>query len=1029
MRHFVRIISIVLLTLFMGCGSGMSPAPAPPTPPPTPPQSQLEVVTPADGATVSGGSVAISVSATNIQDASLVTVLLDGVDVTARLSAPNANGARSIKVQPPDINYGKNQIQIRYEDQRVESSFIFDSSTSEGSGLPGVAPANSTNLLIPIKTRALQNKDPTVATNWGVQVGSNVYYSGLCGTSPCKQGLQILLLSRQNLSVVSNTSYEVDSISDYAQGSPLASALKAATGSVPGCVPGGCIMVMQSLQQIGFAPCYGTDLNICPNTSDDIKYFAATLMKLGASGSVLWANASSPAVAYSFIGNVGSGNVQNSVGGTQYERLGCSATRYQNPTNICDSLGDFNSSLNSPDDPAQTGALSGVLIRDNYNSFTYAPSAPQMTYTFGKTVVNKVDTNVVSINGSTTEGDGQYTMTLPSNSRGGFRLLILNRNDPTGNGCLSCTTGGVRYDEFFDIDTGLPDLINVISNGGAGTDANSLVFFAGFGDLSHSDEDTNTSATWDAMVNAVASFGADTMTLKILGDIHTPFNPPPNGGNSTNPPAPDDYLLVGRPIAFTEQFIAMPEFQGQESGYVILRHTLANATTPTTLEGVLVQDHEGYYTPHLQGLQRGLILPQTAVIAGASLLTSIGWPYTSTTGEQNAYSYLSNQLCCADIRATYVNQNASPENWLTQVYQLTYPSSQVGFTQADFNDVQTQLEIEFNYVSLVRNLQNNILNLYQSQQSNVALILQQAEDEVQSDIFKDTPPPVTPAAWSTFTTDVFPTLTNLAGFIPEGGTAIQTALGIGTLVVDSSVERSNDPNGNSQLMQALSAQDIAASQVAQYAVDQYTDSLITMGNDFNRILCDWGRLKTVGGPIASGQLQWDNAAQGYFLRAFNLTARRQYYPALIKVNSSFFVNHISYGDYQYFGSDNRNIYNGDEGCTQSDFHQGQDNGGFYEGGDFRGTAWYPGVIQSRSGDGANPGAYWWDIWALGLSPETNDHCPDPHGGYGNLPNTFGMFDKIDQNSTTGLGIWKAKFFNRWTGRILAHNNSYFGHVP
>ena len=87
------------------------------------------------------------------------------------------------------------------------------------------------------------------------------------------------------------------------------------------------------------------------------------------------------------------------------------------------------------------------------------------------------------------------------------------------------------------------------------------------------------------------------------------------------------------------------------------------------------------------------------------------------------------------------------------------------------------------------------------------------------------------------------------------------------------------------------------------------------------------------------------------------------------------------------------------------------------------------MIQSRSGDGANPGAYWWDIWALGLSPETNDHCPDPHGGYGNLPNTFGMFDKIDQNSTTGLGIWKAKFFNRWTGRILAHNNSYFGHVP
>jgi hypothetical protein len=465
-------------------------------------------------------------------------------------------------------------------------------------------------------------------------------------------------------------------------------------------------------------------------------------------------------------------------------------------------------------------------------------------------------------------------------------------------------------------------------------------------------------------------------------------------------------------------------------GKPILRHTLANATSPSSVEGVLVQDRQGYYTPRLQGLQQGLALPQTAALASASLLAPVAWPFSSTTGEQNAYTYISNQLCCEDIRATYINENASTEIWLTQLEQLSYPSSQSGsFSQTDFDDVQTQLATEFNYVALVRNLENNIAALYQSQQSNVALILQQASDDVQADIFKNSSPPATtPSAWSTFTTDVFPTLSNLAGFIP-GGNAIKTALGIGTLVINSETERSNDANGNSQLMLSLAAEDIAASELAQFTVDQYTDSLVTLGNDFNRILSDWGRLKTLGGPMASGQLQWDSAAQGYFLRAFNLTVRRQFYPALIKADSSFFVTHIRYGDDHYFASDDDFEWGNNEGCAISHFSQAQDHGGFVDNVDYRGTAWYPGVIQANSGSGSNHGAFWWDIWALSHSPGTNDNCPDPAGNNGSLPSTFGMFDPIDQNSTTGLGLWKAFFFNRWAARTIIHDNAFFDHEP
>jgi len=142
---------------------------------------------------------------------------------------------------------------------------------------------------------------------------------------------------------------------------------------------------------------------------------------------------------------------------------------------------------------------------------------------------------------------------------------------------------------------------------------------------------------------------------------------------------------------------------------------------------------------------------------------------------------------------------------------------------------------------------------------------------------------------------------------------------------------------------------------------------------------------------------------------------------------AFFVTHIQYGDYQYDGSDSRNVYNGDEGCAQSEFHNGQDNGGFYNGGDLRGTAWYPGVIQSSNGDGVNPGAYWWDIWALGITPATNDQCPLP--SYGMLPSTFGMFDPVDQNNPSALGLWKPYFFQRAGLTLFLHQNEYFNNVP
>ncbi len=1010
-RTFVLALCLACMAACAGCGGNSGGSPPPPQP-----QTSLSIVAPADNSTVSG-PVNIDVSATNVSDTSQVRVLLNGSDVTGELSI--SGDTWSGTVQPPEINYGKNQIQVRYQDLRANSSFIVDTA-SGGSGELG---AMAQTFLVPITTRVLRNNDPMTTTNWGIQVGSTTYWANPtvnCSNGPCNQGFQILLLDRQGLGMVSKTSYNVASPPDIYSYSPFIMALDSAVANTPGCGRAGCIMVIQSLYRVGYAGCYFNSQisQDCANYSSDVQHEANDLTMLGATDIVLYLNDQSANVGYSFIGNAGSGSTPYNKGGAQYERAGCSDTRYQNSVAICDSLGPFSPSQNSPTAPAMIGAVSGVLIRDNYNSFTYSPNAPQISYTIATSSLAGQVTNAVSINGSTMEGNGLYVMQLPQTSRGGFRLLMLDATDPSGTSCRSCSSGAKQFDQFFDIDSGIPGLITALTNGGTGIGGNSLVFLVSLGDIGHSDEDTKFSPMWDALAQAVSQIGGDDLTFKIVGDNHPAFNADKR----------DDYLLAGRaqPNVYTNTPLPL---NAPETGYAIRRHTAVNAVSPTSVEGVLVQDQEGYYFPRLQGTLQNMVPPQVTSLTSASLQLPVSWPFSSTQGQQNAYTWISQQLCCSDIRASYINLNVSPENWLTELEQLSYPSSQSGsFSQADFDDVKGQLATEFQYVTVVRNLQSNILALYESQQSNVALILQEAQDAVLADIYQgNEPPPQHPDAWRILTTDVFPIAEDLAGFLGNYGNAIKTALGVGTVLINNTVDRTNDASGNSQLIISLADQEIAASNLAQYAINQYTDSLVTLGNDFNRVLSDWGRLRTVAGPIVSGQLQWDSTAGGYFLRAFNLTARRQFYPTLMAGNPFFFVTHIQYGDYQYYGSDDRNVYNTTDTCTQSEFHNGQDNGGFYNGDDLRGTAWYPGVIQSSKGDGANPGAYWWNIWALGETPDTNDQCPLP--SYGMLPNTFGMFDPVDQNNPSALGLWKPYFFQRAGLKPILHQNEYFNNVP
>jgi len=92
-------------------------------------------------------------------------------------------------------------------------------------------------------------------------------------------------------------------------------------------------------------------------------------------------------------------------------------------------------------------------------------------------------------------------------------------------------------------------------------------------------------------------------------------------------------------------------------------------------------------------------------------------------------------------------------------------------------------------------------------------------------------------------------------------------------------------------------------QLDQYAANQFADNLSSIGNDFNRVVSDWGRLSAVGEPIQNGKSTWDPSAAGPCLKVFDLSTRRRYYQLLMANNSEFFVSHIQKADDEYVGRD------------------------------------------------------------------------------------------------------------------------------
>jgi hypothetical protein len=270
----------------------------------------------------------------------------------------------------------------------------------------------------------------------------------------------------------------------------------------------------------------------------------------------------------------------------------------------------------------------------------------------------------------------------------------------------------------------LPALQNYVK--GYNTYGN-LILLAAFGNTTYT-QNTANRAAWYAVANSV---------VPLLGGTEQVFYLMNNAEHG--PPNQDDYTLMGGPVDQCCQNAintGLENEHGAELSSVISRET---ELTPldSTVQGYLEMDHEGYYAPiqigHANGMSGdvGFSNQVNADLLSASLRNPTPWPFPGDPAKSlAAYTWISQQLCCDDVRSAYVNLNVDPSIWLAQLEQLTFSSSNIpGSDEQDFDLMKAQLMTEFQYVKLVRLYQSNLVGLYQDQQANLSLLLQQTTNE------------------------------------------------------------------------------------------------------------------------------------------------------------------------------------------------------------------------------------------------------------------------------------------------------------
>lgn len=955
----------------------------------------ITIVSPEDGSTHDTSTpVTIKVAFASGADAAAMQLLLDGVDITSQFTMADSGGVRQATVNRPAVNLGKNQILVRSRSQRATSDFFLSATPLGSAGSPTLGQGHALPLLVPIKTRVVTG-DGSKATDYNIALYKNpddptaaTLIQAPALDDGSNTGFQIVYLKRTDLSVMSNVSVSTAGSTYTFKNSPLNSAFVPAVD----CGAAGCIEIVQSLGKIG---------HVCnPNAFDDCNWLSAVLsVYLGVSDRLQYANGQSNQIEFSSISNAGGTGAS---AGDFFESLTCSGSNYGGGPK-CDTLGYPNTSFTAPKNAtaSQLGAISGALIRDNYDNFTFVQTRRPVAFSI-VTDANGPNglTNTVTV-------DGVPYVSQPLNgATGGFHLVILKSTNlhPTesnSNRTFPSSGDGAAAQKMADVIGGYKSYPF-------------LFFIAAYGDTSYfcqsnSGQPCAARGRWYQVSQLMKRLGG---TQQVFYQANNPFY---EVENPDKPRQYDDYTLVGSfvdGVGGPAKDTGLTQY-GAEMSSVIDRETLASPPPAgpghgEDMDGFLAVNNQGFYAPKNFGQHLNASNVASGDVLAASKLNPVAWPFPGPdpAKAKAAYDWISLQLCCTDIRAAYVNLNISPGIWLAQLRQLTYDASKIpGSGPEAFEAMQDQLAKEFQYVTLVRVFQSNLVGLFQDQQANISLLFQDDFDKVTNSLQIDLSTKAHSASWTAILENVFSVGTSLLNLVPGGGEAdvgadviaagVEVALTVGAAAASEATEHTNTPAGTP--IQGEEREEIAAGNMADKLASNFAATLVSMGDSFDRIVSDWGRLKTLGGPLLANQIPWDGSTSGLILRAFDRSIQRELYAKLYAVN--YVVQNFPYVGHDYLW---KTTYGGNgDLCFWKNFHK------------YRAIIWYPNSRVNDDGHdderNAYPHHYQWGIWALTLSKEKDHDCPGYNGAY---PVNTGLFAPMDPGDPNTLGAYRYWFFTR-----------------
>lgn len=1071
----------------------------------------VTISAPASGATITGLPVTITLNLQNGAALSAMKVTLDGFDVTSAFASGANNTATAAMTN--GVYVGNNRIQVTIGSQTVESQFSYDpSAPSPGPPTdPGAGSSMTPPDVVPIQTRVRMTTQINGQSQnvWGVQVGGTAYPDPNGNTD----GFQVVILRRADLSLVTNTSFQLDSDSPNYVTNLATFVGTASPGSsqTSQCGIAGCLEIIQSLNTVGSLPCLSGNI-YCSVLSNMFANIGATTTFTDDQGNVSVTDASN--LGYSFIGNVGAINLHS---GSNYERVTCASSdgciapippanaiyiKNPNPpptyianepllsgiapdgvdgvmSNLANTGSSGTTNLSATNSmPAMTvsnnGAMTGELILDNTNNYTFAYPDPPIHFQMG-VAPDSPTKNLLVLTlpaGSTFQFPNGETYQaiesakLPKNPDGspvgGFRLVVfdgvtfqnlLNSTyviNPFACPFPSATNYCIGPDgtPIYHLDQLAADIKTFNSR-------KNILFVASMGNLNHDiavkDPSTGTQYNmqdvWDRVAQAIQDIGGTYVTFVSLNN--PAFARDDYDQYTKNTVPQDDYALVGQ---WWINGVGINNPYAMEESSQIARQT-EKYPVPSNVQGVLEKENDGYYRVSMHTKFAGLLPDIAFNFAAAALLPPVNWPLTGPNDSNDlkaAYAWISQQLLvcvngCSDIRAAYTNLNQDPAIWLDLLESLQAPSDTpsncspatcpLGFDQNDFDTAKAQLLTEFQYLGVIREYQNNVLGLLQSEQANVSLILQQTTDEVISNIQYVTNDSTTYGIsdWRTDVEDSLGVVGDLSGFLalttvsPAVAPAIQTSIGITDFALEASAKHTNDNNGRSLIEQA---HDFAvASQLAQKEADQYASTLVSLGADFTRVVSDWGRLQFVGKPIVNNGFVWSPEASGDLLESFDTSIRRSFYKSLLigdgnpSSTNGYIIYHYTYaspgvhppGTNYLPGSNGCFFYNGLPNLLSSN----PDAYAYLPGALIDGTGATLGpnslnTYNSLSTGNLYPFDLWWDLWTM-QDKNINAGCPTDSPNI--LPsqdfyNTTGLFRPLDPADPTPLGFYKPWFYTR-----------------